>query len=487
MDTRRRDGSRSAENWVRLVDLVEPYKIFTLKSLSKIEEENVTIMDINGIPREEILFFMQFGVIPVKKDGKIGIIISSAHKRVPEQLIKNYLGFVYVLSPDDCISLSISTFSNKSTRLMFGKDVKSIDAVKEILSKMETLKASDLTMSWRKDFASLSYTISGHNAVEHEDSITLEIAEKLRISIINMAYESQAEKIIDGKFSIHINGDLKEYRLSVIETVAGYSLVIRSYQKFDSDITLSDLGYTKKPLLIIENILKNTYGIFLVTGPTGSGKTTTIYTIINNLFRDFNLKIKTAEDPVEKELYGIDQCQINKKGEDKHQVTYMNLLSSFMRQRPDLMVIGEIRDKDVATATVEAALTGHNVISTLHTNNVKSTITRLTSHLGVTIDRIEDSFSGILSQRLVDKLCDCKIKKGAGFEENPDGCEKCANQIRKGFYGQIPAVEVASMGKFEENYIETNFLDYYSYADSANDLYKEGFIDLKTKKILEII
>lgn len=486
MDVRRKDGSRSAENWVRLVDIVEPYKIFTLESIAKIKEEGLTI-NVKNISKEEASFFMQFGVIPAHKDGKNGIIINSAHKRVPENIVKDYLSFVYVLGLDDCVSLSISTFASKTTSLLFNRDVKSIDAVKEILSKMELLKASDLTMSWRRDHVSLSYTINGRSSAENEDSVSIEIAEKLRISIINMAYESQSEKIIDGKFSIHILGELKEYRISSIETVAGYSIVIRSYQKFDIDSTLYDLGYMDKPMSIIENILKNTYGIFLITGPTGSGKTTTIYTIISNAFRDFNLKIKTAEDPVEKELYGIDQCQINRKGEDKHQITYSNLLASFMRQRPDIIVIGEIRDEHVAMATVEAALTGHNVISTLHTNNVKSTITRLTNHLGVTIDRIEDSFSGILSQRLVDKLCDCKIKDGEGYKANEDGCEKCNSGSRKGFLGQIPAVEIASIGKFENNFLQENFLEYYSYADSAKDLFIGGFIDSKTKKILEII
>lgn len=488
IDTRRRDSSRNNEDWFSISDKINPNTFIIKKTLEELEHE-ITVFNPDKLSQEELNYFVQFAVVPVTQNKETGVILNDPYKRVPEFVINKFSNKIFIAPKDICVKLIDKHFAKKTKNLHFTNETKSIEAIKSILQKMETLKSSDVTMSWRRNSCSVSYAVSGKNIKEFEDSIELELADKIRISLINMSYENQSEKLIDGKFSIHIQGDLKEYRLSVIETVAGYAIVIRSYQKFNEDMSLDTLGYLDKPKEIIRNIIeKNPYGVFLVTGPTGSGKTTTIYTIINQAYKEHNLKIKTAEDPVEIEIFGIDQCQINKKGEEKHQVTYVNLLSSFMRQRPDIIVIGEIRDREVAMSAVEAALTGHVVITTLHTNNVSSTFTRLTNNLGITADRIEDGFSGVLSQRLVEKLCDCKVSDGeGGFKANENGCDKCQNSPTLGFLGQIPAVEVARLEKAELNYLQENFIEYYSYADSGKELYELGFIDKKTKGMLEIL
>lgn len=484
-DKRRRDSSRSTENWMTLSEHLDITSFKIQKDKEDILKE-WSLIKAEDIPEDELNIFVQFAIVPISKGALRGIILNDPFKRVPDWMIQKYTNEVFVLSKSQCSKIVEKDYSKKSGSLHFHHETKSIDAIKEILSKMERNKVADVTISWRRENVCISYAISGKNVKDMEDIIDIEFAEKLRNSLISMSYENQSEKLVDGKFSLHILGESKEYRLSVIETIAGYSIVIRSYQKFNAEMTLDDLGYLEKPKKIIESIVENnSYGIFLITGPTGSGKTTTIYTIINEAFKKHNLKIKTAEDPVEIEISGIDQCQINKKGEEKHQITYINLLSSFMRQRPDIIVIGEIRDKNVAMSAVEAALTGHVVITTLHTNNIASTFTRLTNNMGITEDRIEDSFSGILSQRLVDKLCSCKVKDGEGYKANEKGCKLCEEEPTLGFLGQIPAVEIASIQKIEKNYLPENYSEYYSYKDSAEDLYKSGFIDRKTKKVLE--
>lgn len=484
-DTRRRDGSRSnTDIWVYLPDQYEISNATILK-----DEKSMPKYHIDGMDNMELSnYVVQHLAIPVIANGIKSLIVDSPYKRIPEEIANNYLNKVFILDRETCKKLVNKHFSHKVNTLNFPKDMKSIEALKSILIKMENLKASDLRISSRRDKVAINYSVYGKNIDAAEDFIDMEFASKLRTALINMSYENPSEKIIDGKFFFRLEDEAKEYRLSVVETIAGSSIVIRSYQKFSNDLTLDNLGYTDKPKEIIHNILSKPYGIFLITGPTGSGKTTTIYTIINEAFQKDKLSIKTAEDPVEIEIEGIDQCQINKKGDEKHQVTYQRLLSSFMRQKPDIIVIGEIRDKDVALSTVEAALTGHNVMSTLHTNKVDATFTRLMNNLNITSDRIEDSFSGILSQRLVDKLCECKAEDGqGGFKPNEDGCEKCSMNFRKGFDGQVPSVEVAELYKGEKNYLEENFVNYYSYKNSARDLYELGLIDRATKRMLESI
>ena len=476
---RRKDITRGEDLWHNFDSVVEMDKIRAIKDFFEIEN-TFEILDPSYLEKKELNFFVQFSIIPIKnkEDGTIGVLINTPFFRIPDCILQRFKNKIFIVNKNHSNELIAEYFVKNSDSLVFGENVKPMEAIKEMLLKMEHLKVSDLTISWRRDEVIASYAVSGRNVKKYEDRLKKEFAEKIRISLINMSYENQSEKLIDGKFNLHLLNELKEYRLSVITTVSGYSIVIRSYQNFNENTTLDDLGYMKKPKAMIESILENNpYGLFLITGPTGSGKTTTIYTVISEAFKTKNLKIKTAEDPVEILISGIDQCQINLKGEEKHQVTYENLLASFMRQRPDIVVIGEIRDKSVAKTTIEVALTGHIVISTLHTNNIKATFTRLQTSLGISKDRIEDTISGVLSQQLVDKLCDCKVKSGKFFKRNEVGCKKCEENDIIGYNNQILAVEIAELEKMEDNFLKDNFRDYYSYEDSANDLYNGGFID----------
>jgi len=478
---RRRDNIRQTNDiWVKLSEKTDISKINHI-DWDFVEQD---LIDFDSLSDEELNFYIQYSVLPLKDNR---IVVYSTYIRIPEHILKE--NPTILLWEKDKINSILENKIRSKSKITFSKETKSLEAIKKILAKMQTLECSDITISWRRDKVVISYAIHGKNIKDYEDIIDIDFADKLRLSLINISYENQASKLIDGKFSLYILGKIREYRLSGIETVAGHSLVIRSYNMFDKETTLDSLNYLEKPKKIIQNIInENPYGVFLITGPTGSGKTTTIYTILNEQFKKHNLKIKTAEDPVEVEIDGIDQCQINEKGDKENRVDYVSLLRSFMRQRPDIIAIGEIRDSEVAKTTIEAALTGHKVISTLHTNNIEATFTRLIENLNISIDRIEDSMSGVLSQRLVDKLCECKIKSkdSIGFERNESGCDLCRNNIIKGYNGQIPAVEVARMKKDIDNYKKENFLEYYSYNDSAEDLYSLGLIDKNTKKLINL-
>jgi type IV pilus assembly protein PilB len=214
----------------------------------------------------------------------------------------------------------------------------------------------------------------------------------------------------------------------------------------------SQLGLKPYELEQFDYILKNPHGILLVTGPTGSGKSTTLYTALSELNTN-EVNIITVEDPVEANIDGINQVQVNTKAD----LTFASALRSILRQDPDIIMIGEIRDTETAAIAVQASITGHLVVSTLHTNSAASSITRL-EDMGIESYLIADSVIGIIAQRLVRRLCPvCKKSKPANEEEKkflgiapdkeaviyePCGCPKCDNT---GFKGRIGVYEIMRM------------------------------------------
>ena len=209
------------------------------------------------------------------------------------------------------------------------------------------------------------------------------------------------------------------------------------------------LGLTDRDMPRFDAIMKNPHGIILVTGPTGSGKSTTCYTVLSELNRE-EVNIVTVEDPVEANINGINQVQVNTKA----QLTFASALRSILRQDPDIIMIGEIRDEETANIAVQASITGHLVISTLHTNSTASSITRLLD-MGVEHYLIGDSVVGIIAQRLVRRLCPkCKTLKPASLDEKralhipeeqefnlyePVGCKECGNI---GYKGRVGVYEI---------------------------------------------
>lgn len=484
------DGSRTKEIWVNLDDFVSLDMLKIKKDILFLKEINYRVLTINEIPKDELYYFMQFSVLPIVNvnTNTFGLIISDPFKRIPEEILIKYQAEIYVVNKTICDNFITDNFIQRDYPLEeLNKNSK--DFIIEMFTKLEKLGASDLNLSWTRSGVIISYLIERVAFKKHEDIISLEFAEKIKTTLVNMASENNANGFIDGKFVLHILSDLKDYRLSVMKTGAGHTIATRSNQTFDLSKEVKDLGYTARVIEIIYDIIiNNPYGLFLITGKTASGKTTTMYTILNELYKKYNYRIKTAENPIELEISGIDQCQINLKGEEKNWVTYSKLLSGFLRQTPDIIGIAEIRDKDVAMSAIEAALTGHNVFSTLHTGNVQSTFTRLIKTMNISEDRIEDCMSGILCQTLVPQLCHCKEEDedhAGGFKASKKGCVDCKYT---GFNkDRIPATEIASLKKGDENYKSENYKMYYSFKNCADELFNLGKIDYKTKKYIYML
>ncbi|MGD9567350.1 MAG: GspE/PulE family protein [Sedimentibacter sp.] len=269
-----------------------------------------------------------------------------------------------------------------------------------------------------------------------------------------MAGMNIAEKRLpqDGRIEMIIDSNAIDMRISVLPTVYGEKIVIRLLNRVSFLKTKKELGFTDNNLKIFDSVIESPNGIILVTGTTGCGKTTTMYAYLNELNK-INKNIITVEDPVEYKIEGINQVQVN----PKTGLTFANGLRSILRQDPDIIMIGEIRDTETAEIAVRAAITGHLVISTLHTNDAPSTIIRL-QDMGIKTYLISASLKGILAQRLVKKICsNCKVKYQAGEAEKNllelkndvslykgRGCPKC---YFTGYRGRIAIHEVMKVDK----------------------------------------
>jgi len=216
----------------------------------------------------------------------------------------------------------------------------------------------------------------------------------------------------DGRIRIKLAGRDIDIRLSTTPTVYGERVVMRLLDKSTVLLDLVEIGMDKAQLAIIETLIHRSHGIILVTGPTGSGKTTTLYAALSKINRP-DLNIMTIEDPVEYQLKGISQTPVNAKIE----LTFANGLRSFLRQDPDVIMVGEIRDLETAEIAIQASLTGHLVFSTVHTNDAAGAVTRLVD-MGVEPFLVASSLMGVLAQRLVRVLCkDCRVAYFPSAEE----------------------------------------------------------------------
>ena len=263
---------------------------------------------------------------------------------------------------------------------------------------------------------------------------------------------SEKRKPQDGRITYVVDRVEYDIRASILPTVYGEKCVMRLAQKRMLTKQKSELGFSEEEMRQFDNILKNPNGIILVTGPTGSGKSTTLYTALSELNKE-DVNIITVEDPVEANIDGINQVQTNVKAD----LTFASALRSILRQDPDIIMIGEIRDTETAQIAVQASITGHLVVSTLHTNSSASTLTRLMD-MGVESYLLADSMVGVIAQRLVRRLCpECKVAYEASEDEKeilglptdealtlykPCGCEQCNNT---GYRGRIGVYEIMTI------------------------------------------
>jgi type IV pilus assembly protein PilB len=323
--------------------------------------------------------------------------------------------------------------------------------------------ASDIHFEPEGAFLRLRYRIDGQMMqirTFHRDYWSAMV---VRIKIMSGMNIAETRNPQDGRISYNVQGREVDFRVATQPTVHGENIVLRLLDKTKSLVPLENLGFSEHNIGILKKLIKRPEGIIIVTGPTGSGKTTTLYSILSYI-NDIDTNIMTLEDPVEYQLPLIRQSNVR----EGSGLDWVGGIKSLMRQDPDIIFIGEVRDEETALMAVRAALTGHQVYTTLHTNDALGAIPRL-GDIGVPAHLMASSMIGCLAQRLARRLCkSCKKAHTATDEEcrilgvdagnppviyEPVGCEKCNH---KGFKGRTGIVEILRVDKGLEELISTH-------------------------------
>ncbi len=357
----------------------------------------------------------------------------------PEQVIQDL--------PEEDTDLIISAVEETGDLLDDTSDAPIIKLVNLILSQAVKARASDIHIEPYQNRIKIRYRVDGilYDMLSAPKHIQSTLVSRVKI----MAKLNIAEKRLpqDGRIEIRVGDKDVDIRVSTIPIAFGERVVLRLLDKTTVLLKLSDLGMSEEGLGVFKGLITSAHGIILVTGPTGSGKTTTLYAALSTI-NNPDINIITIEDPIEYQIEGIGQIQVNPKID----LTFANGLRSIVRQDPDVILVGEIRDLETAEIAIQAALTGHLVFSTLHTNDSASAVTRLIN-MGVEHFLVSSSVIAILAQRLVRRLCDeCKTgyipdeeslqnigitpEMSAGKKiYRAEGCQGCLNTGYKGRTG----------------------------------------------------
>jgi type II secretory ATPase GspE/PulE/Tfp pilus assembly ATPase PilB-like protein len=285
----------------------------------------------------------------------------------------------------------------------------------EILAKAVELNASDIHLEPREDFVRVRYRVDGLLQEAPPVSKVKQAALISRVKVMVNLDIAESRLPQDGRTDLKVGKSQLDLRVATLPTLHGEKIVVRLLHRRQANWKLEELGLNQDQLAIYKKIIGKKYGLVLVTGPTGSGKTTTLYATLAQL-NSREVNITTIEDPIEYQLPGINQIQINTKSG----LTFARGLRSILRQDPDIIMIGEIRDLETARAAVQAALTGHLVFSTLHTNDAPSAVVRLTE-MGIEKYLVEATVIGVVAQRLVRRLAAGGYKQRTGIFEVMDG------------------------------------------------------------------
>lgn len=368
--------------------------------------------------------------------------------------------------------------------------------IHKTLSDALNAGASDIHFEFYEQMARVRFRVDGQlrEVVQPPVAVRGQLASRIKV----MARLDISEKRVpqDGRIQIafHKHGRPIDFRVSTLPTLFGEKVVMRILNSDAATLNIDQLGFEPFQKEMLLEAIHRPYGMVLVTGPTGSGKTVSLYTCLNILNTE-DVNISTAEDPAEINLPGINQVNVN----DKQGLTFAAALKSFLRQDPDIIMVGEIRDLETADIAIKASQTGHMVFSTLHTNNAPATLSRMLN-MGVAPFNIASSVSLIMAQRLLRRLCSsCKREverppvpalKKAGFTDEdlakdwklyrPVGCDSCRG---KGFKGRVGVYEVMPITEEMQRVIMNNGTE----VDIMNMAYKEGMVDLRRAGLLKVM
>jgi type II secretory ATPase GspE/PulE/Tfp pilus assembly ATPase PilB-like protein len=371
-----------------------------------------------------------------------------------------------------------------------------IKFVNAMINRAADYRASDIHVENQDNSLKIRYRIDG--VLTDIDVVSSDVAPAIISRLKIMSNLDIGEKRLpqDGRIQIKVSGKLFDIRVSTIPSIHGENVVMRLLEKENINYNISSLGLSDPDVAVLKELVANNFGLILVTGPTGSGKSTTLYSLLNSMnMRE--KKIITVEDPVEYQIPGITQIHVH----EQIGLTFATILRNILRQDPDIIMIGEIRDRETAEIAIQSSLTGHLVLATLHTNDSVSAITRLVD-MGVDTFLINSSLLGVLAQRLVRRICPiCRtpepmlphyahevnldyMKNKFGFKEfqfhRGRGCELCANT---GFRERIGVFEIL---RYTDE-IKSLMLETTDYEKIKRRLNEKNFKTLREDAVLKWI
>lgn len=415
---------------VMLVAIARPLDMSAMSMLSQI---HIGPMDYILVPSVQIDIFID-SIVAVESTTHALEDLQEAKDRELVDAALNPLPLSLIERDDDVIN-------NPAVRL-----------VDSVIKEAIPFRASDIHIEPFEKAVKVRYRIDGDLQVRAEFPIESYPAICARLKILSGISIAERRLPQDGRISMTINGTDYDFRVSTLPTVYGEKFVVRVLDKSSFNFTRTELGFSAEENEVIDKILAHAYGIVLLTGPTGCGKSTTLYSFLKEINRP-EVNVITVEDPVEYTMHGVNQVQVNTKAN----LTFASALRSILRQDPDVIMVGEIRDEDTAEIAVRAAITGHLVFSTLHTNDAPGAVVRL-EDMKVTDYLVADALVGVIAQRLVKRLCPACKKRGKtteaemkilGLEEGvtifrPQGCQYCNNT---GYKGRIAVHEIMYMNE----------------------------------------
>lgn len=355
------------------------------------------------------------------------------------------------------INKSVTSSNSKADEIDKMDDVKNAPTVKLVDSLLKNAveqRASDIHIEPYEKYIRVRFRIDG--VLKEISTFSIDVLSGIVTRIKILADLNIAERRVpqDGRIVTKINNKNIDMRVSILPLITGEKVVIRILDRSNYKVGREKLGMNKDDLQKLDDIISSPYGIILVTGPTGSGKSTTLYTVLSEL-NDSQNNIVTVEDPVEYSLEGINQINVN----SKVGLTFASGLRSILRQDPDIVMIGEMRDSETAEIGIRAAITGHLVLSTLHTNDAPSSIVRLVD-MGIEPFMVATALKGVIAQRLVRRVCphckeehvaDIAEKKILGLDENKyavhykgKGCAACNYT---GYAGRMGVYEIINIDR----------------------------------------
>ncbi len=491
-------GERMGECLMRL-------GLVTDSQLAKVlaSQAGIPFIDLSAfMPDTEILAMIpanmarQKQVLPLwQKDGKLHIAVPDPYDHSPAEAVFRFTGvtpkihvgaanqlrklierFYYLLEHPIEERIDEVTANLKANP---SADVDVDTLITHLLAEAISLRATDVHISPSEISSRINFRIDGVMRLAHVLSASIHPRIVANIKVRAGMDISEKRKPQDGRMRFEFLGDEFDIRVSTVRSSSGENVVMRLLGAGSSSVVLGDIGFEGDQYRLIKNLLSKPYGIFLVTGPTGSGKTTTLYAALRA--QDVIQKnIVTIEDPIEIEFSMIRQTQVNFKAG----YTFASAIRTFLRQDPDVILVGEIRDEETAVMATRAALTGHLVLSTLHANSAAGALARL-SDLGISRYLMSTALTGVMAQRLFRKLCvRCRQQYEPSLKERkalnlPDdgtyfravGCKDCSNT---GYLGRMAVAEVLPLsGKISELIAADA-----SIHEIEKEARREGFYDL---------